>query len=56
MNVIFKSALAVAAVAIATQASAQVTFYEHDDFQGRSFSTEKPVSNFDRYGFSDRAS
>lgn len=56
MNVIFRSALAVAAVAIATQAAAQVTFYEHDDFQGRSFSTEKPVSNFDRYGFNDRAS
>jgi uncharacterized protein YcfJ len=49
--------LAVAgAVAFATAASAQVTFYEHEGFQGRSFSSDRQVGNFDRAGFNDRAS
>lgn len=56
MNAILRNALAVAGAAIATQAAAQVTFYEHDGFQGRSFTTEVQVGNFDRYGFNDRAS
>ena len=48
---------AIAATAgIATQASAQITFYENDNFQGRSFTTQKPVGNFERFGFNDRAS
>jgi uncharacterized protein YcfJ len=34
----------------------QVTFYEHEGFQGRSFSTAVPVVNFERVGFNDRAS
>ena len=56
MNAILRSALLVAGLAIATQASAQVTFYEHDGFQGRSFTTGKQINNFERYGFNDRAS
>lgn len=56
MIAIFKSALAATAVALATQAGAQVTFYEHDGFRGRSFTTERPVRNFERFGFNDRAS
>lgn len=51
-----KTALAVAAVAIAAQASAQVTFFEQDNFQGRSFTTERQVNNFQRFGFNDSAS
>ena len=35
---------------------ARVTFYEREDFQGRSFSTAEPVTNFTRFGFNDRAS
>jgi len=35
---------------------AQITFYEHDGFQGQSFSTDKEVRNFERFGFNDRAS
>jgi uncharacterized protein YcfJ len=50
------SAVAIAALAIAAQASAQFTFYERDGFQGRSFTTERPVNNFQRFGFNDRAS
>jgi uncharacterized protein YcfJ len=56
MNAIFRNALAVVGLAIATQAAAQITFYEREGFQGRSFTTEKQIGNFDRYGFNDRAS
>jgi len=56
MNASLRIALAVAGVAIAGQAAAQVTFYEHESFQGRSFTTQEPVRNFARAGFNDRAS
>jgi uncharacterized protein YcfJ len=56
MNTVLKSALALATLAIAAQASAQVTFYEREGFDGRSFTTERRVGNFERYGFNDRAS
>ena len=56
MNGISKIALAVAGVVISTQAAAQVTFYEREGFDGRSFTTEKKVGNFERFGFNDRAS
>jgi uncharacterized protein YcfJ len=56
MNTVFKQALVVAAVAFATQASAQVTFYEHDNFEGQSFTTTRPIANFSNSGFNDRAS
>jgi uncharacterized protein YcfJ len=56
MNAIFRNALAVVGLAIATQAAAEVTFYEHEGFQGRSFTTQRQVGNFERYGFNDRAS
>jgi uncharacterized protein YcfJ len=57
MNAILKSALAVAAVAIATQAAAaDVTFYEREGFRGRSFTTDRPVEDFASYGFNNRAS
>jgi hypothetical protein len=56
MNTLLRNALAVAGVLIATQASAEVTFYEHEGFKGRTFSTEKRIGDFERYGFNDRAS
>jgi uncharacterized protein YcfJ len=56
MNAILKTALALAAAAIATHATAQVTFYEDAGFGGRSFTTHRQVGNFERYGFNDRAS
>jgi uncharacterized protein YcfJ len=56
MNAILRTALAVAGVAIAAQAAAQVTFYEREDFEGRSFTAEKEIRNLERYGFNDRAS
>jgi len=56
MNALFKIVLAAASMAIATQAAAQVSFYEHPGFEGRSFTTEKQIRNFARFGFNDRAS
>lgn len=56
MNSNTRIALAIAGMALATHALAQVTFYEHDGFQGRSFTTESQVRNFERSGFNDRAS
>ncbi len=57
MNRQLKSALALAALALATtQAAAQVTFYEAEGFRGRAFTTSKQVGNFERSGFNDRAS
>lgn len=51
-----KAILAVATVAIATQAAAQITFYEHDNFHGRTFTTQRNINNLERFGFNDRAS
>ena len=56
MNAILRNALVVAGVAFATQAAAQVTFFEREGFAGRSFTTQKQIDNFGRYGFNDRAS
>ncbi len=48
--------LALAALTAANTASAQVTFYEHDNYQGQSFNTGKRIANFSRFGFNDLAS
>ena len=37
-------------------ADGQITFYEHDGFAGRSFTTRDPVGDFRNVGFNDRAS
>ena len=56
MNRTLKYAIGLAALACAAQVAAQVTFYEREGFQGRSFTADRPIGNFDRYGFNDRAS
>jgi uncharacterized protein YcfJ len=56
MKAVLKSAVAASVVAIAIQASAQVTFYEREGFSGRSFTADQSIWNFDRFGFNDRAS
>jgi hypothetical protein len=48
--------LAVAGLPVATLAVVQVTFYEGEGFQGRSFTTQKEIGDSERYGFNDRAS
>src|SRR5512141_2289595 len=55
MNNTLKTMLGVAGLIVATQAAAQVTFYEREGFRGRSFDTDRPVGNFERFGFNDRA-
>jgi len=56
MKAMWKTTLVAIGVAVATQASAQVSFYEDDGFGGRSFTTAKQVRDFSRIGFNDRAS
>ena len=56
MNVTMRFALAAAGLALAAQATAQVTFYEQEGFEGRSYTSKKSVNALDRYGFNDRAS
>lgn len=56
MNTTLKFALGASALALAAQASAQVTFYENEGFRGRTFAASRPVGDFTRYGFNDRVS
>lgn len=56
MKPIFKSALLIAAMSIASHAAAGIVLYENEGFSGRSFNAEKQVNDFQRYGFNDRAS
>ncbi len=56
MNSTLKHAIGLTALACASQVAAQVTFYEREDFQGRSFTAQRPIGNFDRDGFGGRAS
>lgn len=43
-------------VLLASQAAAQISFYERDQFRGQSFSTQKTINDFSRFGFNDRSS
>ena len=56
MNAIWRTTLAMAGLAIAMQAAAQVTFYEHPGFRGQTFTADRPIGNLERAGFSNRAS
>ena len=56
MIALSKITLAVGALVLATQVAAQITFYEREGFEGRSFTTQSEVRNFGRAGFNDRAS
>jgi uncharacterized protein YcfJ len=56
MNKQLKIALAIVTLAAATQAAAQITFYEGENFRGRAFTADRTVNNFDRSGFNDRTS
>lgn len=56
MHALIRNLFAIAGVAIAAQAVAQVTFFEQENFRGQSFSTQRQIGDFSRYGFNDRAS
>jgi uncharacterized protein YcfJ len=55
MNTVMKSAMAVAVMAFASQAAAQITIFEREGFQGRGFTTQEQISTLTDYGFEDRA-
>ena len=56
MNSVLKGALTLTALTFSTLAAAQVTFYERENFQGRSFTAQGAVESFSGSGFNDRAS
>jgi uncharacterized protein YcfJ len=56
MNRKLRIALGVAGLALAAQASAQVTFYQGDGFRGPSFTADRQYGDLERQGFNDRAS
>src|SRR5204863_6683010 len=56
MQTTLKTLLGVAGIVFATQAAAQITFYEGEGFRGRTFATDKTIWDFERFGFNDRAS
>ena len=56
MNALFRTSLTLAAALVCAQASAQVTFFEHDGFGGRSFTATGQLRDLTRYGFNDRTS
>ena len=51
-----KMALGVISLTVAAQAGAQVTIFENNDYQGRSYTTRQQIKNLERNGFNDRAS
>lgn len=56
MNIPTRLFFGIVLATAAASASAQVTFFEHDGFRGRSFTTDRSVGDFVRFGFNDRAS
>ena len=56
MHALTRISWAAAGLLMAAQVAAQVTFYENEGFEGRSFTTQKRVDNLRRAGFNDRAS
>jgi uncharacterized protein YcfJ len=55
MHTSVKLTLLAAGCVLATQAAAQITFYDGEGYSGRSFTTTRSLENLERYGFNDRA-
>lgn len=53
---ILKSAVITAAVATTVLASAQIIVFEHENFQGRNFTSQENLPDLRAYGFNDTAS
>jgi uncharacterized protein YcfJ len=51
-----QAVLAALGIALATQAAAQITFYEREGFHGRAFTTDDRIGNLERIGFNDSVS
>jgi len=50
-----RTLLGVAAIGLATQVAAQITFYDGDGYRGRAFTVDRTVPNLDPLGYNDRA-
>jgi hypothetical protein len=50
-----KAAMGIVGMVVATHAAAQVTFYSREGFRGDTFVADRPIANFERSGFNDRA-
>jgi hypothetical protein len=55
MRTVLKTLLAVAGIALATQAGAQVRMFSERGFNGQEFNVTGPMLNLDRTGFNDKA-
>ena len=44
-----------AALAAGSAMADSITFFQDENFAGRQFAADRPVTNFDRNGFNDRA-
>lgn len=56
MHAVHRFTLGVAVQALGLAATAQVTLYQHEGFQGPAYTTRTSIANFARLGFNDRAS
>ena len=56
MNKTLRGLLLAAGILVAGSAAAQVTFYQDEGFGGQSFTTDRNIMNFQRWGFNDKAS
>ena len=56
MKFFLKSTVAAIGVTMALQAGAQVTIFENNNYQGRTYTTSQQERNLQRNGFNDRAS
>lgn len=55
MQAIFKTALAISTMALASQAMSQIVLYEAEGYRGRSVVIDKELRNLDRRGLGDKA-
>lgn len=51
MKAVFRTLLAVAAACVAMHATAQVSFFEREDFEGQAFTVDKSVEDLRNFGF-----
>ena len=56
MNISSRLFVGLAIAVAATQVSAQVRIFENDNFRGRSFTADRSIPDFSKFGFNDRAS
>lgn len=56
MKTVLRLTLTAFAALMAGQAFAQITFFERENFQGRSYTAQKQINNLQRTGFNERAS